>query len=1218
MSAVATTSISANEANRILYILEAEIVKIAPTRKSKFCLKITAGEKKHKTEEIKIDGGGAMPKWTVNIGDIDLQTKVVWKLYGRRRLPLKVVGCVNKTLGEAFEGGSTSTDIQLYDGTSEITILRISGSNSAEVLMNQLVPSVQKPSENFQFLKSSEALEKVFDTVKGMIDTLAGAHPAATIAWGLLSVGFEVLQNQHDTNQAVINLYAEMISVYEEASKDNILQHRDGLHGTYSSLFKQTIECALFIEGYAKKSGIGCLFTLDISGKAKEFLEAFDDLKDQLTRGLARESVIITLGVQELVNIQIMRDLLRDLHPSIQLRAKSSCTPGTRVETINMMVSWIAKCNGEVMWCNGMAGTGKSSLMGTLHDLLTAHIGGRSRLAAFIRYDHIQYKDASKLFTSIAYALGMFDDRIGMAISKVIQTSRTVVTMSDLSDQFRLLLREPLESVLELCDEGPLVIIVDGLDESNVSNASKEVVAVLAEGFGQTLPFIRLIVSSRPVHHIDTVFRRQHGVYPLHLDISSESVNRDIRFYLEQEFATVKDSAFQEKCRELHAIDKLAERASGLFIWAATVAKFVCAFPTKSRLQALLTIEIPNDAIEALTTLYHTALNTIVSEIPGANADIKKYVCDVLGAVLAAKTPPGMTEVILDTLILDEDSPPSSRIVSMLGSVLTPETNDSPIQLIHKSFDDFLQNQSQSGDDWFVDVMLHQQKIAKQCLDASILFLKKWSSQRNRNIIDVPVHISQYALFGLCWHITAFNESGLELLASFFHFYFLPWLDVHLCVASTSSKTYSVFRNMLKVLNWSNQSESTSFHKYCCSVLDSMLMVLNWSNQFGSTQSRTLFYHAYMFANRAIHHGGQSHLDPSYIHTVAMSLSPSNNVICKAWEQANIIDSAAVFSDKERLLVYMDLKSRNDYILFSDSLITSINTPSHMMTHWKIDTGQQQSSSVMNYSLFGQAMRWSHSIILHMDVLQMSELEPECIVLPLHDDYVSHETIFNSSYHLHISFFDSQTQVFKVYTLSLSSFSEDDFNVHSYNKGFVLAHKVGFFMKITTGQEDNFAWIPIPMYKYLSVCEDGSIIALHHHDDTIQLYDTQTDAAVFDPVQIHADEHIFCISDDGSKMAFRNFYAMSIRAFDMTLGRVTNVFKRKVDDIMFVGVSKIAYICNKQFIIQSFEKDSVLLCYDFSLTGSEYDRIRATQDGARVVIYDFHGSECMVWDAEDL
>lgn len=47
--------------------IEVEIVTIAPTEKSKFCLKIAAGSKKQKTEEIKIDGGGAMPKWTINM-----------------------------------------------------------------------------------------------------------------------------------------------------------------------------------------------------------------------------------------------------------------------------------------------------------------------------------------------------------------------------------------------------------------------------------------------------------------------------------------------------------------------------------------------------------------------------------------------------------------------------------------------------------------------------------------------------------------------------------------------------------------------------------------------------------------------------------------------------------------------------------------------------------------------------------------------------------------------------------------------------------------------------------------------------------------------------------------------------------------------------------------------------------------------------------------------
>ncbi len=67
----------------------------------------------------------------------------------------------------------------------------------------------------------------------------------------------QVVKNQCDMKQAIFDLYADMISAYEDFSKDNILEQHAQLQGIYNSLFKQTIECAIFIEGYAKKSGIG-------------------------------------------------------------------------------------------------------------------------------------------------------------------------------------------------------------------------------------------------------------------------------------------------------------------------------------------------------------------------------------------------------------------------------------------------------------------------------------------------------------------------------------------------------------------------------------------------------------------------------------------------------------------------------------------------------------------------------------------------------------------------------------------------------------------------------------------------------------------------------------------------------------------------------------------------------------------------------------------------
>ncbi|PBK59544.1 hypothetical protein ARMSODRAFT_852246, partial [Armillaria solidipes] len=256
-----------------------------------------------------------------------------------------------------------------------------------------------------------------------------------------------------------------------------------------------------------------------------------------------------------------------------------------------------------------------------------------SRLAAFIRYDRTLYRDSSELITSIAYSLGMFDQRIGIAIVKALTESPAAVKMaaSESRTQFRLLLQEPLETIPELQDEGPLVVIIDGLDESDVST---ELLEVLADGFGPMLPFMRLIVSSRPEEKISRVFKkRQHGFHHFPLDTSSDEVKGDIRHFIQQRFNSIEDKHVWGMYKEQDVVIQLAERASGLFIWAATVCSFLCDFPSLRRLEALLETTIPADATEALTTLYRTALDTVVSEVSGRKEDIRQCIRAVLGAL---------------------------------------------------------------------------------------------------------------------------------------------------------------------------------------------------------------------------------------------------------------------------------------------------------------------------------------------------------------------------------------------------------------------------------------------------------------------------------------------------------------------------------------------------------------------------------------------------------
>ncbi len=80
------------------------------------------------------------------------------------------------------------------------------------------------------------------------------------------------------------------------------------------------------------------------------------------------------------------------------------------------------------------------------------------------------------------------------------------------------------------------------------------------------------------------------------------------------------------------------------------------------------------------------------------------------------------------------------------------------IQLNHNSFNDFLQDQEQSGDKWYIDIGIHEKKLAKRCLSALTTFLASWMLQdkglyscHQKACHDmIPYHILNYAILDHC------------------------------------------------------------------------------------------------------------------------------------------------------------------------------------------------------------------------------------------------------------------------------------------------------------------------------------------------------------------------------------------------------------------------------------------------------------------------------------
>ncbi len=514
-----------------------------------------------------------------------------------------------------------------------------------------------------------------------------------------------------------------------------------------------------------------------------------------------------------------MKALLQELRPVQELGPKSACMPGTRVETIQYLSTWITDCDDSVLWCSGLAGTGKSSLVGTLHNLLCFHMSSRSRLAAFIRYDRTSYWDSSGLITSIAHSLGIFDQRIGNAIAQVLTAFPAAAKLpaSESRTQFRILVQQPLETIQELQVEGPLVVIIDGLDES--LDLSEELLEVLVDGFGSELPFMRLIIMSRPEEKIAGVFKDRPQLHHYPLDTSSDEVKQDIQYFIRQSFANINDESVWGTHNKDDVITSLAERASGLFIWAATVCSFLCKFPCLRRLKELLNTTIPADAMAALTILYQAALKSIASEVPGEDEDVRQCIRAVLGALIVRKGK--MTVPMLAELVLLQGDPRAQLIVARLGSVVQ-ESSDGSLELIHKSFDDFLRDRGRCGDRWFVDVKEHERELARRCVSSLTLFFKNWTPTRvqlepvlsnvdvKKTIQDhyrrvVPSHIGDYAVNLLRWHLNAFVELGINTYRPLFDRYFLSWLEILLAFDS-SFRIYE----WLKVISVVNVSCSCS------------------------------------------------------------------------------------------------------------------------------------------------------------------------------------------------------------------------------------------------------------------------------------------------------------------------------------------------------------------------------------------------------------------------
>ncbi|KAJ2923213.1 hypothetical protein H1R20_g13882, partial [Candolleomyces eurysporus] len=276
------------------------------------------------------------------------------------------------------------------------------------------------------------------------------------------------------------------------------------------------------------------------------------------------------------------------LHDSRARFDPPKCDEDTRVEVIKELVDWIQDRDGpqRLLCMTGAAGAGKSALQQTVAE----RCSGCNTLgsAFFFSAGDPTRNDLTHIVPTIACQIGLHNSALQDAIAKAVEKD-PLIFGKKIKIQMDTLVVAPFKRV---CASGeldrntfPHAILIDGLDECSGEENQAELLSTIKHCLlDNDLPF-RIFLASRPEWAIrSTLDPDPEGyLYQLayHIKLSDKyDATADIRRYL---WRKLRDIGRRSRDRRGHShlwptqedIEKLVVAASGQFIYAATVFKYV-------------------------------------------------------------------------------------------------------------------------------------------------------------------------------------------------------------------------------------------------------------------------------------------------------------------------------------------------------------------------------------------------------------------------------------------------------------------------------------------------------------------------------------------------------------------------------------------------------------------------------------------------------------------
>ncbi|KAF9043279.1 hypothetical protein BJ165DRAFT_1545545, partial [Panaeolus papilionaceus] len=278
------------------------------------------------------------------------------------------------------------------------------------------------------------------------------------------------------------------------------------------------------------------------------------------------------------------------------------CHENTRIGILKMIRSWANRHAAmedvdlqvdtpRLTWLYGSAGAGKSAIAQTTSEDLSL----LCNLAASFFFSRTapenSYRgDESRFVTTIAHRLTEVIPGLRSQVENAIRSQPSVFDLT-LNEQVMVLIMEPLKEVkrqnggMNIASRYAKVIVVDGLDECKGEAGQKQVLEAIATliGHPQIFPF-SVFLASRPELAIRTWIESKKSACPTL--IRSVSLldhcdsDHDIEVFVKAEVVEMRKEhllgpEIPADWPSAEPIKELVKRASGQFVYASTVMKYI-------------------------------------------------------------------------------------------------------------------------------------------------------------------------------------------------------------------------------------------------------------------------------------------------------------------------------------------------------------------------------------------------------------------------------------------------------------------------------------------------------------------------------------------------------------------------------------------------------------------------------------------------------------------